>query len=71
MTKPKEIDYKLLSAELDELLTKLQTADLDIDEAVKAYDRGMQIAQDLQAYLKQAENKVTKIKAAWESRADI
>jgi exodeoxyribonuclease VII small subunit len=66
----KKIDYKELSAELDEVLAKLQSAtDLDVDEAVKAYERGMEIAKELESYLKEAENKVTKIKADWEARS--
>ena len=63
----KNIDYKGLSAELDGIVTKLQTADLDVDEAVKFYERGMEISKELEAYLKDAENKVTKIKADWEA----
>jgi exodeoxyribonuclease VII small subunit len=63
-----KIDYKKLSAELDEVLAKLQSADLDVDEAVKAYERGMKLAKELEAYLKEAENKITKVKADWEAR---
>lgn len=59
----KNIDYKKLSIELDELLAKLQSADLDVDEAVQTYERGMAIVKQLEIYLKEAENKVTKIKA--------
>lgn len=62
----KEFDYQKLSEELDGILEHLQTADLDIDEAVKQYERGMQIVKELEAYLKAAENKVTKIKASFE-----
>lgn len=66
MTK-ENINYKKLSAELEEVISKLQSADLDVDEAVKAYERGMEIAKELESYLKQAENKVEKIKADWSS----
>jgi exodeoxyribonuclease VII small subunit len=68
---PQQIDYKKLSSELDQVLDKLQNADLDVDEAVKAYERGMEIAKNLETYLKKAENKVTKVKADWESRASV
>ncbi len=64
----KKTDYRLLSAELDETLAKLQAADLDVDEAVKLYERGMAIAKELESYLKEAENKVAKVKAGWEAR---
>jgi exodeoxyribonuclease VII small subunit len=68
MPKPK-IDYKKLTAELDEILARLQSADLDVDEAVAAYERGMAIAKQLETYLKEAENKVTKLKETWEGKS--
>ena len=67
MTKKTDaIDYRQLSQELDAILDELQTADLDIDEAVKKYERGMMLVKELEDYLKTAENKVTKIKASFE-----
>lgn len=59
----KKLDYKSLNAELDEVLAKLQAEGLDVDEAIGLYDRGIKITSELEAYLKEAENKVTKIKA--------
>lgn len=65
----KKTDYKSLSTELDDILARLQSAELNVDEAVDLYERGMKIAKELETYLKEAENKVTKIKADWEARA--
>lgn len=65
----KNIDYKALSTELDEILAKLQSSDLDVDESVALYERGMKITKDLDRYLQTAENKVRKIKADWEKDA--
>ncbi|HTE58475.1 MAG TPA: exodeoxyribonuclease VII small subunit [Verrucomicrobiae bacterium] len=62
-----KIDYKALSIELEDTLAKLQTGGLDVDEAVALYERGMKITKELETYLKQAENKVAKIKANWEA----
>ena len=62
----KDFDYQALSRELDEILETLQTADLDIDEAVKSYERGMTIVKQLEAYLKTAQNKVIKVKTDFE-----
>lgn len=59
----KATNYKLLNTELDEVLTKLQSEDLDVDDAVALYERGIAIVKELESYLKNAENKVTKIKA--------
>ncbi len=59
----KKVNYQGLSAELEAILSELQSGELDIDEAVKKYQRGMEIVQELQKYLKEAENKVKKVKA--------
>lgn len=56
-------DYQSLSAELDEILAALQSTDIDIDDAIKTYERGIEVVNELEAYLKNAENKITKIKA--------
>lgn len=58
----KEINYQKLSSELDTILAQLQTNDLDIDDAIKLYERGIVISKELEAYLKTAQNKVTKLK---------
>lgn len=61
---PKSKDYAELNTELNEILTKLQSTDLPVDEAVKVYERGMAIAKELETYLKSAENKIKKIHKA-------
>ena len=62
----KQTDYRALSDELEALLAKLQAGELDIDEAVKAYERGMTIVKELETYLKTAENRITELQAAQE-----
>ena len=59
----KKTDYKSLNSELDEILNKLQSEDLDVDEAMALYERGIAITKELETYLREAENKVAKIKA--------
>ena len=61
MVVKKEINYRQLSAELDELLHELESTDIDIDDALQKYQRGMEIVEQLEKYLKTAENKVKKI----------
>lgn len=63
----KEIDYQALSSELDSLLSRLQSEELAINEAIKLYEHGLDITKQLETYLKEAENKVTKIRADLES----
>ena len=63
-TKPPQ--YTELRDELDTVLARLQSDDLDIDEAVKLYARGTELVGRLQAHLKSAENVITKLKADFE-----
>jgi exodeoxyribonuclease VII small subunit len=62
-----EIDYQKLSSELQDILNRLDTNDLDVDAAIKQYERGMEIVGQLEDYLKTAENKVKKVKAQWDT----
>lgn len=62
MAKQVNINFLKLSSELDEIINKLQSGDVDIDESLKLYGQGREIIEKLQAYLKTAENKVTKVK---------
>lgn len=64
----KKIDYAALQRELDEILERLQHDEVDIDAAVKSYERGMQIVSELELYLAAAENKVTKLQATFEAK---
>jgi exodeoxyribonuclease VII small subunit len=59
----KKLDYQALSAELDEILARLQSGEVNIDEALPAYERGMALVKELETYLKTAENQVTELKA--------
>ena len=56
-----KIDYKKLNSELESILEKLRSNDLDIDESIKLYERGSEIIKILEDYLKNAENKIKKI----------
>ncbi len=63
----KEFNYQQLSQQLESILNDLQNGNLDIDDAIKQYEQGMKIVKQLQTYLKEADNKVTKIKKSFES----
>lgn len=60
---PKQ-NYKQLSAELDQVMSQLEGGDVDIDDAVKCYERGLTIVRELEAHLRKAENKVVELKAS-------
>lgn len=59
----KQADYQTLQTELDSIIESLQSADGDVEEAIKLYERGMIVLSKLEEYLQSAENKVTKIRA--------
>lgn len=59
----KKIDYQKLSGELDNIVLALQADTLDVDEAMKQYERGLELVTQLETYLKTAENKITKLQA--------
>ena len=50
-----------LQQELDELLLWFESDIVDLDEAVKKYDHGLKLVQELQVRLKTAENVIKKI----------
>lgn len=56
-----------LRSELDTILEELQRDDADIDVAMKSYERGMELVALLEAQLKLAENKVTKLKSKFDA----
>jgi exodeoxyribonuclease VII small subunit len=59
----KQVDYQTLSAELDVVLNNLQRSDIQVDEAIRLYEQGLKLIEELEANLEQAENKLTVLKA--------
>jgi exodeoxyribonuclease VII small subunit len=58
---PKD-DYQTLSAKLEATLARLQAPDVHVDEAVKLYEEGLKLIAALEKHLRQAENKIEKLK---------
>jgi exodeoxyribonuclease VII small subunit len=58
------VDYASMNAELEEIIAQLQQDSLDIDAAIKAYERGLKLVTQLETYLQAAENKVSKLNPA-------
>ena len=48
--------------ELENIMVKLQAEDIDVDEALKLYERGLELVKQLDKYLKTAENTVQELK---------
>ena len=54
-------DYSDMQIELNEIVNNLQSGNIDVDDAMKKYDRGQELVKEISEYLKNAENKITKI----------
>lgn len=59
--KTDEFDFRAKTAELDELLAKLQDSDIQVDEAARLYESGLKLISELEDYLEHAENVVKKL----------
>ena len=57
----KELDYRTMSDELETIVAALQQDDIDVDEAMQKYERGLELIKTLEKYLKTAENKIEKL----------
>jgi exodeoxyribonuclease VII small subunit len=67
MTKSKPpVNYETLKNELDDIMLELQREDLDVDKALEYYQRGLELVQALESYLKTAENTVKELKAKFQ-----
>jgi len=54
----KKPDFENSLARLEEIVGKLENANLSLDEAMKLFEEGVQLSRDCQTYLGQAEGKV-------------
>lgn len=54
--------YKQLQTRLDEVLTQLQSAELDIDKALELYKTGQKLIEELETYLQTAKNEIEHLK---------
>ena len=56
--KKNKINLQKVFQELDEILNKLESSDLDIDEMVKLYEEGMNLTKECKLKIKEAEQKI-------------
>ncbi len=58
----KQVSYRELNAELEQILADLQADGIEVDQAIKQYERGVEIVKQLETHLAEAENKITQVK---------
>jgi exodeoxyribonuclease VII small subunit len=51
-----------LNDALETIIDQLQVDDIDVDEALKLYERGIKLTEQLETQLKQAENTIRELK---------
>jgi exodeoxyribonuclease VII small subunit len=61
--------YQELEVELRQILEWFEGESFDVDEAVKKYERGLELIRELEAYLGRAENTVRELKAKFGGKA--
>lgn len=66
--KPSTIDFEKRLAELETLVGQLESGDMSLEEALKAYERGIQLTRQCQAALDEAQKR---IQAVSEKNGDI
>ncbi len=54
----KKPDFENSLARLEEIVGKLENANLSLDDAMKLFEEGVQLSRDCQKHLEQAEGKV-------------
>ena len=60
---PSVFKYSEALKELEAITTYLESSDVDLDEAIKKFDRGSELASQIEAHLKNAENKIKTIRS--------
>ena len=56
--KPKESGFEGTLAELEELVARMEAGDLPLDEALRAFERGVQLTRECQTALQAAQQRV-------------
>jgi exodeoxyribonuclease VII small subunit len=62
-TSQAKMSYKEMSARLEEIMLWFESGEIDVDEAIKKYEEATKLLDEMEKYLKTAENKIKKISA--------
>ena len=58
MSTPKEPGFEATIAELEALVARMESGDLPLDEALRSFERGVQLTRECQAALQVAQQRV-------------
>ena len=71
MATKKQPSFAEAFAELEELTEWFETEEVDLDEGLKKFERGLELAQVCKKKLSEVENKVTTLKKKFDSLDDV
>lgn len=57
-----EKNYKELKDELEQVIAKLESDEVDLDESIELYEKGQKLVASLEKYIQKADLKIKKIK---------
>lgn len=63
MSKSKDQNFSKLMKELEDIVAWFEKDDIDLDESLAKFERGVEISELLKSRLKDTENKVKKIQS--------
>lgn len=63
----KEFNFESSMRELEEITSWFEGPDVNLDQSLAKFERGLELSKQLSEYLKSVENKVEKIKARFDS----
>jgi len=55
----KELNFEETMKELEQVVQKLENGDLNLDESIKEFEKGMKLSRSVSKYLEDAEKKIT------------
>jgi exodeoxyribonuclease VII small subunit len=61
-----QVSYSQLRSDLDEIISRLQSEETSIDQALDLYEKGVMLVGQLKDYLSKSQNRLIKISKALE-----
>ncbi len=69
--KEAQLSYQEIAAELDALVAWFQSEDVDLNEAISKYERGIDLVAQLEERIATAENKIEKLQQRFDGTGTV
>ena len=67
----KQLNFDRSLKQLEEIVGKMETDELSLEESIKLFEEGMKLSKSCQAALKEAEGKIQKLSKQGDSLVDL